>query len=128
MACNTKAQSSTARQIGPSLSNVQLKVMAPVRGTRPKVGRRPVAPQRVLGEEIEPNVSEPMENATHPAAVVEAGPADEPLEPSLGFQGLRVIPPNQTSPCASAPSVSFAIKTAPAASRRCTTAASSGSI
>ena len=26
--------------------------MAPVRGTRPKLGRRPVVPQRVLGEEM----------------------------------------------------------------------------
>jgi len=60
---------------------LQESAMAPVRGTKPKVGRSPVQPQRVDGEEIEPSVSDPMLNATHPAAVADAGPADEPLEP-----------------------------------------------
>ena len=46
--------------------------MAPVRGTKPKVGRRPVVPQRVEGDEIDPRVSEPMAKATQPAAVAEA--------------------------------------------------------
>ena len=55
------------------------------------------------GDEIEPKVSEPMANATQPAAVAEADPADEPLEPSLVFQGFRVRPPNHLSPIASAP-------------------------
>src|SRR5256885_10787745 len=104
------------------------RAIAPVRGTSPKVGRRPVQPHRVEGEEIEPSVSEPMLNATQPAAVAEAGPADEPLEPCAGFHGLRVLPPNHTSPCASAPSVSFATSTAPASSSRCTTAASSSTV
>src|SRR5215831_19744755 len=103
MALSTMAQSSTARQMGPSLSIVQERAMAPVRGTRPKVGRRPVVPQRVEGEEMEPRVSEPMAKATQPAAVAEADPADDPLEPCFGFQGLRVMPPNHLSPCASAP-------------------------
>src|SRR5690242_20398440 len=119
------AQSSTPRQMGPSLSMVQLRAMAPVRGTNPKVGRRPVTPQRVEGEEIDPSVSEPMEKATQPAEVAEPGPADDPLEPCFGFQGLRVRPPNHQSPIANAPSVSFATRTAPAASRRLTTVASS---
>src|SRR5580704_15248111 len=124
MADNTSAQSSTARQMGPSLSIVQLSAMAPVRGTKPKVGRRPVTPQRVDGEEMEPSVSEPMEKATQPALVAEAGPADDPLDPCFGFHGLRVRPPNHLSPMASAPSVSFAMRTAPAASSRFTTVAS----
>src|SRR3954471_10083206 len=102
------AVSSTARQSGPSLSMVQLSAMAPVRGTKPNVGRKPVAPQRVDGDAMEPSVSEPMANPTHPAAVAEAEPADDPLDPWLGFHGLRVIPPYQWSPMASAPSVSFA--------------------
>ena len=55
--------------------------MAPVRGTIPKVGRNPVVPQRVEGEEMEPSVSDPIANPTHPAAAAEAGPAEEPLEP-----------------------------------------------
>src|SRR5215831_8325499 len=125
MALNTKAQSSTLRQMGPSLSMDQESAIAPVRGTSPNVGRRPVVPQRVDGEEMEPSVSEPMAKPTQPAAVAEADPADDPLEPCCGFHGLRVIPPNHLSPWARAPRVSLATSTAPAASRRCTTVASS---
>src|ERR1700744_5957256 len=125
MASRTMAQSSTPRQMGPSLSMVQLNAMAPVRGTKPKVGRRPVTPQRVEGEEIDPRVSDPMENATQPAEVADAGPADDPLEPCLMFHGLRVRPPYHLSPMARAPRVSLATSTAPAASRRLTTVASS---
>src|SRR5690348_1880927 len=107
---------------------VQESAIAPVRGTNPNVGRNPVHPQRVEGDEIEPNVSEPMLNATHPAAVAEAGPAEDPLEPWCVFQGFRVTPPNHTSPSASAPSVSFATSTAPASSSLFTTVASSSII
>src|SRR5690348_77896 len=107
---------------------LQDSAIAPVRGTKPNVGRRPVQPQRVDGDEIEPNVSDPMLNATQPAVVADAGPADDPLEPCAGFHGLRVFPPNHTSPSASAPNVSFATSTAPAASKRCTTVASSSNI
>src|SRR6185312_7313823 len=103
MACRTIMQSSTVRQRGPSLSWLQERVMAPERSTRPNVGRSPVTPQTVEGLEMEPWVSEPMEKPTQPAEVADAGPAEEPLEPWLGFQGLRVRPPNQTSFCASAP-------------------------
>jgi len=74
---------------------LQESAIAPVLGTKPKVGRSPVQPHRVDGDDIEPSVSDPMLNATHPAAVADAGPADEPLEPWLGFHGLRVMPPNQ---------------------------------
>jgi hypothetical protein len=52
--------------------------MAPVRGTRPKLGRRPVTPQRVEGDEMEPSVSVPMAKPTHPAEVALAEPAEEP--------------------------------------------------
>src|SRR5437588_7826345 len=108
MACKTSAQSSTLRQIGPSLSMLHDNAMAPVRGTNPNVGRKPVQPHRADGDEIEPRVSEPMLNATQPAAVAQAGPADDPLDPWLMFHGFRVTPPNQLSPRASAPSVSLA--------------------
>jgi len=111
--------------MGPSLSMVQLSAIAPVRGTRPKVGRRPVSPQRVDGDEIDPSVSDPMAKGRQPAATADAEPADEPLEPWVGFHGLRVRPPNHLSPMASAPSVSLATSTAPTASRRWTTVASS---
>src|SRR6185312_2822066 len=116
MTLRTRAVSSTARQSGPSLSMVQESAIAPVRGTRPNVGRKPVVPQRVEGEEIDPSVSDPMAKATQPAAVADADPADDPLDPCLGFHRLRVIPPNHLSPCASAPNVSLATSTAPAAS------------
>jgi hypothetical protein len=69
---------------------VQLSAIAPVRGTKPNVGRKPESPQRVEGDEIEPSVSDPMEKPTHPAAVALAGPADEPLDPCFGFHGFRV--------------------------------------
>ena len=41
IACSTSIASSTLRVIGPSLSSDQHSVIAPVRGTRPNVGRRP---------------------------------------------------------------------------------------
>src|SRR5712664_681712 len=114
--------------MGPSLSMLQESAIAPVRGTRPNDGRRPVQPQRVEGEEIEPSVSEPMLNATHPAAVAEAGPAEEQLDPWFVVHGLPITPPNHTSPCASAPRVNFSTSTAPASSSRFTTVASSSII
>jgi hypothetical protein len=122
---NTSAASSTERVIGPILSIDHTSAIAPVRETRPKVGRRPVTPFVDDGDEREPRVSVPMANPTQPAAVAEPGPADEPLEPASSFHGLFVRPPNHTSPCASSPSVSFAMSTAPAASRRWTIVASS---
>src|SRR5262245_34111993 len=90
--------------------------MHPARLTRPNVGRRPVTPQRVLGETMLPSVSLPMPYDTSPAATALAVPADEPLLPCLTFHGLRVMPPNHWAPCASAPTVGIANDTAPAAS------------
>src|SRR5688572_18020943 len=124
IASNTSAQSSALRHIGPILSMLQHSAIAPVRGTRPNVGRRPVTPLRVAGDEIEPSVSVPMLNPTRPAAVALPGPADDPLDPCSGHHGFLVMPPNQLSPCASSPSVSFATRIAPALSSRFTTSAS----
>src|SRR5690242_9928844 len=98
IASNTSAQSSALRQMGPSLSIVQESAIAPVRGTRPNVGRKPLSPQVRDGDVMDPFVSEPMENPTRPAAVADAGPADEPLDPVSGFHGFRVFAPYQTSP------------------------------
>lgn len=109
--------------MGPILSIDHESAMAPKRLTRPKVGRRPVAPHRVQGETMLPQVSVPMAKATRPAAVAAAGPADEPLEPWAVFQGLRVVASNQTSPQARAPTESLATRTAPASSRRVMTVA-----
>src|SRR5215217_1541124 len=119
MASNTRAQSSALRQIGPSLSVVHESAIAPVRGIRPKVGRKPLTPQVRAGEVIEPLVSEPMLKPTQPAAVADAGPADEPLDPGLccsGIHGFRVYSAHQWLPCASVPSVSLATRMAPALS------------
>src|SRR5580692_11031955 len=98
IAASTNAVSPTLRQIGPILSSVQQSGMAPVRGTRPKVGRSPVVPHRMDGATIEPSVSVPRLKATSPAAVAEPEPALDPLDPSARFQGLRVTPPYQMSP------------------------------
>ncbi|OFW07944.1 MAG: hypothetical protein A3H96_24185 [Acidobacteria bacterium RIFCSPLOWO2_02_FULL_67_36] len=93
-ALKTIAQSSTVRQIGPTRSIDQASVIPPARLTRPNVGRSAFTPQRSDGETMDPCVSVPMEKATQPAAVAEAGPADEPLDPCTMFQGLFVRPRN----------------------------------
>ena len=123
IASKTSAQSSIDRAIGPSLSIDQASVMQPCRLTRPNVGRRPVAPQARQGETMLPRVSLPIAKPTSPAAAAEAEPADDPLEPVRGSHGLRVRPPNQRSPMASAPSDSLATSTAPASSSRAATVA-----
>src|SRR5947209_2990301 len=124
MAYNTSIASSTLRVIGPSLSSDQQSVIAPVRGTRPYVGRRPVTPQRMLGLTMLPSVSLPMEKPTRPAAVAAPGPALDPEAPSSSNHGFIVWPPNQISFSASAPRLSFATRTAPESRRRLTTAES----
>ena len=124
IACSTSIASSTLRVIGPSLSSDQQSVIAPVRGTRPNVGRSPVTPQRIAGATMLPPVSLPIEKPTSPAAVAAPGPALDPDAPSSSSHGFIVWPPNQMSLSASAPRLSFAMSTAPASFRRCTTAES----
>ena len=72
IAAKTSAASRAERVIGPSLSIVQDKVIAPRRLTRPKVGRNEVRPQRDEGETIEPSVSLPIAKVSAPAATAEA--------------------------------------------------------
>src|SRR5207245_7614867 len=122
IACSTSIASSTPRVIGPSLSSDQQSVIAPVRGTRPKVGRNPVTPQRIEGAMMLPPVSLPIENPTSPAAVAAPGPALDPDAPSSSSHGFIVWPPNQMSFSASAPRESFATSTAPASFNLRTTA------
>ena len=88
----------TERASAPTLSSDQHSAIAPVRATRPKLGRRPTVPQRAEGATIEPIVSVPIANEHRPSATAAALPADEPDDPSARFQGLRVRPPNQMSP------------------------------
>src|SRR5262245_7318933 len=99
--------------------------MTPWRLTRPRVVRNPVTPQRLDGPMIEPAVSVPIENPTQPAAVAEAGPAEDPPDPCEGSHGFFVCPPNHLSPAASSPETSFAIRTAPASRSISMTLASS---
>src|SRR5689334_4146629 len=110
--------------MGPSLSSDQHKVIAPVRATRPNVGRNPVMPQRIAGLTMLPPVSLPTENATSAAEVAAPGPALEPDAPSSRTHGFIVCPPNQMSLSANAPSESLATITAPASFNRRTTAES----
>src|SRR5438552_1836410 len=100
--------------MGPSLSSDQQSAIAPVRATRPNVGRSPVTPHRIAGLTMLPPVSLPTENATSAAAVAAPGPALDPDAPSSKTHGFIVWPPNQISFSASAPSDNFAIRTAPA--------------
>ena len=98
IACTTSPASATERASAPTLSSDQQSAIAPVRATRPKLGRRPTVPQRAAGATIEPIVSVPIANEQSPSATAAALPADDPDEPSSGFHGLRVRPPNQMSP------------------------------
>src|SRR5262249_6887549 len=102
---------------------LQPSAIAPARLTRPKVGRRPVTPQRAAGDTIDPQVSEPIVKPPSPAAVAAPGPAIEPPEPPSRWQGFLILPRHQTWPHASSPIVSLAGSTAPARSRRRTTVA-----
>src|SRR5262245_65228296 len=103
-------------------------LIAPVRATRPNVGRSPVSPHRIDGLTMLPPVSLPIENEISAAAVAAPGPALEPDEPSSRSQGFIVCPPNQMSLSARAPSESFASITAPASLSRRTTAESAAGI
>ena len=114
--------------MGPSLSSDQQSVIAPVRATRPNVGRSPVTPQRMLGATMLPPVSLPMLKATSAAAVAAPGPALDPDAPSSMSHGFIVCPPNQMSLRARAPNDNFASSTAPASCRRCTTTESRAGI
>src|SRR6202167_1940728 len=110
---STSTVSSTLRAIGPNLSSDQHNVIAPVRGTRPNVGRSPVTPHRIDGATMLPPVSLPIANPTSPAAVAAPGPALDPEDPSSSSQGFIVCPPNHISLSASAPILNFATSDPP---------------
>src|SRR5271169_2634612 len=97
IAAMTRPQSSAERHIGPSLSSVQQSAIAPCRLTRPYVGRRPVTPEKAAGVTMEPEVSDPIENATRPAAVAAPGPEDEPPDQYSVFHGVRPGPVKDAS-------------------------------
>ena len=74
--------------MGPILSMDQTSAMAPVRGTRPKLGRRPVTPQRVLGDSMLPRVSVPMAKPTQPADDGAAAAGGAAAASLLGVPGI----------------------------------------
>ena len=51
-------------------------------------------PQVRDGPMMDPEVSVPIDNPPSPAAVADAGPADDPPEPSLVFHGFFVWIPS----------------------------------
>ncbi len=79
---------------GPTRSCDQASTIPPKRLTRPNVGRSALMPQVFAGPTMEPLVSVPMPNATHPAPVADAGPAEEPPELCDVFHGFFVVPRN----------------------------------
>src|SRR3989441_12049736 len=92
IASSTVAQSSAVRAIGPSLSSVHESAIAPLRETRPYVGRRPVIPQYADGVPMDPEVSEPIANGTSPPATAAADPLDDPPDQRSVFHSLRPGP------------------------------------
>src|SRR6185295_6173249 len=92
MADSTISQSSAERAMGPSLSIVHERAIAPWRETRPKVGRTPAMPQKLDGQMIEPHVSEPRAKPVSAAATAAPEPDDEPQLHLPVSQGLRAAP------------------------------------
>ena len=81
-------QSSADKHSGPILSSDQLRAIAPYLLTLPKVGLRPDTPQLLAGDNMEPQVSEPIAKGTKPVPTAEPDPPDEP--PAHAFLSQRV--------------------------------------
>src|SRR6185503_17147925 len=120
IASSTTAQSSALRAIGPILSSVHERAIAPCRLTSPYVGRRPVTPQYAEGVPMEPEVSDPSAYGTRPPPTAEPEPLDEPPDQRSMFQGFRPGPCKDAlgyrypPPPASSTIATFAASTAPA--------------
>src|SRR5450631_1537291 len=106
--------------MGPSLSIDQAIVIAPYRLTRPKLGRIPEIPHHVVGQIIEPRVSEPIAQVASAAETIAPDPLEEPQVQQSVFQGLRAGPVSDAfpleypSPPASSIIAALPISTAPA--------------
>src|SRR3546814_3874630 len=96
--------------MGPILAGDGVKGIQPWTGTRPKVGRKPVTPQRSDGLRIEPRLSVPIAKLQSAAATADAAPALDPPDGSAVFQGLRTMPPYQVAPWASSAVATFPSK------------------
>ena len=94
MAWHNRAQSCAVRHKGPMLSRVGSRGKTPVLGSKPKVGLRPVRPQKDAGIRTEPPVSEPRAAGASPAATATPEPEDDPPGRRWisGSQGLTGVP------------------------------------
>src|SRR5271169_6464684 len=92
MAAKMCAQSSALRAMGPILSMLGARAMAPYRLTRPYVGRRPLMPQKEAGQTMEPQVSVPMAKAAKPAETMAPEPEEEPQVQQVWSQGFFAAP------------------------------------
>src|SRR3954452_24082279 len=92
MTRSTSPQSSAVRHIGPILSIVHERAIAPKRLTKPYVGRSPVTPQNALGVRMEPDVSDPKAKGISPAATALPEPLDDPPDQRDRSQGLSPGP------------------------------------
>ena len=92
IASSSSAASSAERAIGPTWSSVVESGTTPVRGTRPKVGLRPVTPQAAEGIRIDPPVSVPTASGHSPAASAAALPPLEPPATRPGARGFGTVP------------------------------------
>ena len=76
----------------PTVSKLGASGMVPAMSMRPKVGRRPMMPQKDAGPRTEPPVSLPSAISTSPAATAAAEPDDEPPGTRPGAAGLIGVP------------------------------------
>src|ERR1700712_2745409 len=89
---SSKAQSSTVRASGPTVSSDCDNGIAPARLMRPTVVLRPVTPQKWAGMRIEPPVSEPNAAKVSRAATAAPDPDDDPPVIRLASHGLCTGP------------------------------------
>ena len=121
-----KAASSTVRVIGPRCATVP-KGDSGQAGTRPKVGFRPMIPQKLAGMRIDPPPSVPTCSAPIPSAAATAAPPLEPPGVRAMSQGLRATWPSGLSVTAFQPNSGVVVlpsSTAPASRSRAEAGAS----
>src|SRR5690606_25345230 len=81
----------------PMVSRESHRTSMPVRGTRPKLGLKPITPLNAAGRMMEPPVCVPSAMGTMPAATAAAEPLEDPPGVWSRFHGLRVGPGADTA-------------------------------
>src|SRR5271165_2455382 len=92
MAWNDTAASRTVFAIGPMWSMVHPSGITPRLLIRPKVGFRPVTPQKDAGMRIDPPVSVPVAKGRMPAATAAPEPPLDPPGMRSVSHGFRTAP------------------------------------